>query len=277
MWLALLACADPTLAPLPVTGSFEVLTYNVQGLPDALSESETPTDVRMRQIAPFLDAFDLVGLQEDFDEANHGLLTAESTQPVQEWFGEVLPGQVYPAGLGVLARIGNLVEVHTGHYALCNGILTDGSDCLASKGFLAVRLAVGSGTLDVYDTHLDAGGAPLDESTRVSQVDELLASIDGWSAGHAVLLMGDTNLRPSDPPDAGLLTHLADAGLRDACVELGCEETDHIDRFLLRDGDDVALVPLSWRRDATFVDEAGADLSDHPALVASIGWSTVVP
>lgn len=269
----LFACTGATTPdPLPTEGSFEVLTYNVQGLPDELSESETPTDVRMGQIAPFLDAFDLVGVQEDFDEGNDALLTALATQPVKEWFGEVLDGHVYPAGLGMLSRVGELVAVEERHYAVCNGVLSDGSDCLASKGFLALRLGVGAGSMDVYVTHLDAGGAPEDSDARSTQIDELLASIDGWSAGHAVLLMGDTNLRPSDPPDAVLLERFADDGLRDVCVELGCEEQDHIDRFLLRDGDDTALVPLDWRRDASFVDDAGVDLSDHPALVATVGW-----
>ncbi|MCB9673311.1 MAG: endonuclease/exonuclease/phosphatase family protein [Alphaproteobacteria bacterium] len=269
----LLACTGGTTAdPLPTEGSFDVLTYNVQGLPDALSESDTPTDVRMEQIAPFLDAFDLVGVQEDFDEGNHSLLTALATQPVKAWAATVLPDRVYPAGLAMLSRVGELVEVVEHNYAVCNGLLSDGSDCLASKGFLALRLAVGAGSIDVYVTHLDAGGAPEDEDARSSQVDELLDSIEGWSAGHAVLLMGDTNLRPSDPPDAVLLARFADHGLRDVCVELGCEEDDHIDRFLLRDGDDTALIPTDWHRDATFVDDAGADLSDHPAIVSTLRW-----
>ena len=59
-------------------------------------------------------------------------------------------------------------------------------------------------TLSDLSIHADA---PL----LIVDVDEVLAHMDSWSAGRAVVLMGDTNLRPSEPPDAALLAVYADA------------------------------------------------------------------
>lgn len=97
--------------------------------------------------------------------------------------------------------------------------------------------------------------------------------MESRSAGHAILFMGDTNLRPSDPEDLPELERYEASGLRDACTELACEEPDHIDRFYLRDGDDLVLTAVDWQREEGFVDEQGNDLSDHPALSLLLGWT----
>src|SRR5699024_9684185 len=47
-----------------VEGSFDVLSYNVAGLPEVLSDSNP--SVNMALIGPLLDAYDLVLTQEDF-------------------------------------------------------------------------------------------------------------------------------------------------------------------------------------------------------------------
>ena len=262
--------ADST-APEPTEGTFRALTYNVHGLPDVITGDDG--DTRMRGIAPLLNAFDVVGLQETFDETKHGLLTVEADHPVHEWFTDkVEDSRVYGSGLAVLARA-ELVEVFTEHYRQCHGLVDSSSDCLASKGFQVVRLRLGGAELDVYNTHHEAGGGAEDNAVRTDQVSQVLESIDGRSAGRAVLFMGDTNLRPSDPPDAIELQRYADAGLRDACEEIACPETDHIDRFLLRDSDELALEVLGWANEEAFFDGDGVPLSDHPAISAEIGWS----
>lgn len=273
----LLACAEspPEETPLPTEGTFSALTYNVQGLPDVLSDSDRPTLDRMVDIAPRLNDYDLVGLQEDFDATNHAALVAEADHDLVAWFDDpVEPSRVYGAGLSVLARVGTVAEVREVHYSTCYGVLDGASDCLASKGFLAARLDLGDGAeLDFYDTHHEAGGGPEDDDARAAQVAEVLSSIDGWSAGRAILFVGDFNLRWTDPEDTDDLQTYVDAGLRDACVELDCPEGDHIDRFFVRDSDRLRLEPLQWRREADFIGQDGTDLSDHPALALEIAWS----
>jgi endonuclease/exonuclease/phosphatase family metal-dependent hydrolase len=257
----------------PTSGTFTALTYNVQGLPDALTDSDRPTEERMVRISPLLDGYDVVLVQEDFDPAYHALLVSEATHPTAAWFDAIVaPDRVYGSGLASLARVGERVDVFQEHYTTCSGVLDGASDCLASKGFLVLRLSLGGAELDVYDTHHEAGGGPEDLAARSAQVDQVLASMETLSEGRAVLLGGDTNLRWSDPEDVPLLQRYADAGLRDACDEVGCPEPDHIDRFLLRDGPDLALNVSAWGVPPEFVDELGEDLSDHPPISATFRW-----
>jgi endonuclease/exonuclease/phosphatase family metal-dependent hydrolase len=275
-WLLLsLGCSgdDDTIVAAPTSGTFTALTYNVHGLPDALTGDDG--EARMRAISPLLNAFDIVGLQETFDEVKHGLLTAEADHEIQLWTNQTLDeSRVYGDGLGMLARGYPLVDQTSVFYSACYGLLDGASDCLASKGFQVMRIQVGDAELDIYNTHQEAGSGEADDAARAVQVDEVLAHMDSWSAGRAVVLMGDTNLRPSEPPDAALLAVYADAGLRDACVEIGCAEDDHIDRFLFRDSDALQLFVEAWGNDPAFYDDAGVPLSDHPAITARFAWAT---
>lgn len=270
-----LACTPSDADALPPTrGALGALTYNVQGLPDPLTDYALTLGERMDRIAPRL-VDDIIGLQEDFDADAHGRLVAAADHGSRPWFdARVDANRAYGAGLGLLARPVE-VDYHEEHYVDCHGVLDGASDCLASKGFQVLTLDLGGGALlDVVNTHHEAGRGPDDVAARASQVEQVIASLDGRSAGRAVLLLGDTNLRPSDPNDALALGRYAEIGLRDACDEVDCPEPDHIDRFLVRDGDDVALEVTSWENLVEdWVDDAGDALSDHPPLRITLGWS----
>ena len=82
----LFACTDPPASDPPVEteGTLSLLTYNVQGLPDALTDSDRPNTERMSTIAPLLEDYDIIGLQEDFDPDNHALLT-DTSHSTNEW------------------------------------------------------------------------------------------------------------------------------------------------------------------------------------------------
>ena len=273
MLLPLLFACTPE-PDLPTEGTFDALTYNVAGLPDALSNPEVPSAERMPQIAALLDDFPFVGLQEDFVEENHELLV-DTSHTEEEWF-EDLTGDWKPmvgSGLTVLAADFAVVDYFEEHFTTCNGITDSASDCLASKGFQVLRVSLGGEELDIYNTHHEAGGSEEDNVAREVQVDAILASMDGRSSGRAVLLMGDTNLHWSDPEDVPALETYRDAGLIDACDLTGCPEPDHIDRFLMRSSDTLDITATDWWRDERFVDGDGVDLSDHPAIGGTFSWS----
>lgn len=271
MWLAFTLACGPAAPALPTAGELGVLTYNVHGLPPEITGDDTAA--RMVQIAPLLNRYALVGLQEEFDEQNHQTLTEPSTHAWVSRFGEPLDDRVYGSGLSVLGSAERLEEENT-YYEACYGVLEGASDCLASKGFQRLRLRLGAGELDVYNTHMEAGNNPEDDEARVVQVQQLLEALEGPSAGRAVLLMGDTNLGAGDPEDEVFLAQLQDgAGLEDACDLLGCPEPGRIDRFLLRSGAGLELTPLEWRVDTDFVDEQGVPLSDHDAIAVVLGWA----
>ena len=60
-----LATTGSTPASAATTGSFNVLTYNVAGLPEGLSSGHPETNTPL--ISPRLGAYDIVNVQEDFN------------------------------------------------------------------------------------------------------------------------------------------------------------------------------------------------------------------
>lgn len=265
--LPLFACTEP----LPTSGSLSVLTYNVHGLPSAITGDDTPG--RMVQIAPLLVEHDLIGLQEDFDDANHETLVAEAPHPYQERFSaEVEESRAYGSGLGVLSQA-EILDADGVHYTQCYGGVDTGSgDCLASKGFQWMRLAVGAGEIDVLNTHMEAGGGEEDNAARLSNTEEIIAYALAQAGDRSVVLIGDTNLKDSDPEDLEPLQLFWDAGFEDVCDILGCPEPGRIDRILIREGD-VALSASNWRVEPWF-DAEGVPLSDHDPIAADLAWST---
>lgn len=269
-FVLLLACGQPADA-LPTSGRLELLTYNVHGLPPEITGDDTAA--RQVLIAPLLGEYTLVGLQEDFIEDNHAVLAQANDHPWKSWFDDTLDGRVYGSGLAVFSRA-EVVEHAEVHYDSCYGVLEGASDCLASKGFQRVRLRLGEGEVDVYNTHMEAGNNPEDDEARVVQVQQLIDAIEGVSVGHPVVLLGDTNLGGDDPEDVVFLEQLVQAtGLVDACDALGCPEPGRIDRFLVRSRGGLTLTPALWSVEEQFVDDAGAALSDHDAIALSLDWS----
>ena len=257
------------------SGALRVLTYNVHGLPSGITGDDT--SARIASIAPRLPAYDLLGLQEAWIAEDREVLTAECEHAVEESFDEpVDAGRAYGAGLITLGPDPASL-VHEQYYTRCHGTLDGASDCLASKGFQLLRFELGAGSLDVYNTHFEAGNGEEDIAARESNVAELLEAIATHSEGRAVLLMGDTNLSGDDATDAPALAALFDAGLADACDMVGCPEPGRIDRFLLRNGDEVRLIPGDWAVPPEFVDEAGVPLSDHDPIELTLEWALLEP
>lgn len=152
------------------------------------------------------------------------------------------------------------------------------ADCMAQKGFSLAQTEVAPGvTIDVYNLHADAGGHENDQAARQAGFAQLAAYILEHSAGHAVILGGDTNLnvtRPDRPLDGQVWSRfLADTGLVDACSFLTCGDDD-IDKFAFRSSDDLELVPMSHTFErARFTRDDGEPLSDHHPLAVTFEWT----
>jgi endonuclease/exonuclease/phosphatase family metal-dependent hydrolase len=258
--------------PSPDEGRLVVLSYNVHGLPPFITGDDTLG--RQRAIAPRLAPFDVVGLQEDWTDEGHALLVGPAPQAVKLRFEAALPDRVYGSGLSLLAR-GRLVERRATHYSTYHGLLDAANDGMASKGYLAARLEVAPGVeVDVYDTHLDAGGAEGDAAARRAQVADLIEAMTTWSAGRAVVLLADTNLGQGATDRETLARWLEATGLRCACTVAhdGQDACRRIDRILYRGGAGLDLAPVEWGEPPGFVDEAGRPLSDHAPLRAVLRW-----
>lgn len=251
-------------------GELQVLSYNVHGLPAFVTGDDTLA--RQRAIGPRLEAFALVALQEDFLEEGHRLLTSGRTHGRALRFSRALSDRVYGSGLSLLSRH-RVRAQHEEHYRAFNGVLSAGSDGLASKGFQLARLELAPGVeLDVYNTHLDAGGSSRDAAARASQVAQLTSAIHTRSRGRAVLLLGDTNLKASRPRDARTLAELGRAtGLRCACRVARARCCGRIDPILVRSGAGLELEVRAWKVER-WIDPAGNALSDHAPLRATLRW-----
>ncbi len=280
MAMAAAACGEAT-APADPLPPIEVLTYNVQGLPDPITAGRygMPLTARMARISEELDRFSLVGLQESFDDDAHAALISAASHPVQRWFTErAAPDRVYGAGLAQLAGLGDVWAEHDQLYSQCHGLLDGASDCLASKGVQGVTLDLGGGArLTWLNTHHEAGGGAEDEAARSQQVTEVLALIDALPTEDAVVFTGDFNMRRSDPADAVELARYEAAGLRDACLELACAEPDRIDLVWVRDGGSLQLTPTAWEVAPGLLDVDGRPLADHDPIHVTVAAERVTP
>jgi len=288
-------------------GSFSALSYNVAGLPLGLSSS-TP-NVNNFLMSPRLNAFDLVAVQEDF--GFHQNLVFQATHPFQSVKDTTdtalavdlammigLPPPGLGDGLNRLSRIPfeNHMRITWND---CFGELTNGSDCLAPKGFAVARHELAPGAfMDVYNWHADASDAPEDLAARRSEVRQLYTFIQSFSAGQAVLVLGDTNSRYTRAGDI-LPEMLAATGLSDVWVDLAAGgvtpgvgpkldacvvngpaggDCERIDKIFYRSGGGVTLVPTAYEVPSDdFKDFSGLPLSDHEPVVARFQWAVPEP
>lgn len=254
-------------------GTFSAVSYNVHGLPPNITGDETY--VRLKQIGPLLRPFDIVGLQEVFDEEGYDLLVKPKSHPHRYWFSKARPDRAVGSGLLFMTRFG-VSERKTLTYERCHGYTDSASDCLASKGLQMTRLKLGDGVeLDVYNSHFEAGSGDKDQDVRKSQVEEVMKAMKLWSKDRALIFLGDTNIRAlKRKVDKQVLTKwMKELGLIDGCDAVKCKEKDRIDKVLFRSGGGLILAPTSWSIAKGFVDSKKVNLSDHEPILVRFTWS----
>lgn len=283
-------------------GAFTALTYNVAGLPEAISG--TSPNRNHPQISPLLNRFDLVLVQEDF--CHHALLAKDAQHPFQSTpaFVERPCEEQDRVGDGIndftiFQPDGDLVRTV---WQKCSGTVDCKSDCLTKKGFSFSRHEIAPGVeIDVYNAHTDAGACRGDTAARAAQLEQLAAAIAERSDGRAVLVAGDFNLkkdRLGDPEIFGYFTQLTQTS--DDCEdETRCVQ-GRLDRIVVRGAPNLRVSIVESYLDPDFilrdeqgnpVDEDGdviavgtdgqpldptqkfVDLSDHKPLVAVVEWT----
>jgi Endonuclease/Exonuclease/phosphatase family len=258
---------DRAQPPTGKQGTFTFLTYNVAGLPKAISSRHPEVDVQ--QISSKLNPYDVVAVQEDF--AYHDDLIAQLT----------LPHRTPPKGSGSLLDMGDglnafskfpLTKVDRDKWKECNGLLSEKNDCFAPKGLLKFTIELAPGIeLDVYNIHTDAGRKAGDASARDKQMVQLNAKIAATSKGKAILVVGDTNMNQSD--EATLQALLSGSALTDACRKLSCPEPARYDRIMFRSSAALNFTVKDWHIETNFRDAAGNELSDHEPVKVTFDWA----
>jgi endonuclease/exonuclease/phosphatase family metal-dependent hydrolase len=261
------ASAEPR--PDPRDGRFEIVTYNVAGLPEGLSNVH-PTE-SLPLVGALLNKFDVALVQEDFaypELLRQRLLLPYRSAPFVR--GKELH---FGDGLSLFSRL-PLGDVARSPWAACHGVVDSYFDCLTPKGFASSRLELSTGVfIDVYNVHLDAGASDGDVRARHVQLRQLTDAIRASSAARTVVVGGDFNLTTQEL--AGFRQSMRSIGLADACDELRCGQPRRLDRVLFRSGDNVKLKSRAWRLAAGFRDPHGRPLSDHEPVVVAFQWQTV--
>jgi len=247
-------------------GTFELLTYNVAGLPEGLSSSNPLANLPL--IGKLLNKYDIALVQEDFayplelrQNFRHAHASPAFVRGNRLDFGD---------GLSQFARF-PFSAFRRVPWLSCHGVFDAFFDCLTPKGFTVARQSLAEGVfVHLYNLHMDAGWSVGDRAARRKQVAQLVAAIRRESAGHALIVGGDTNILQKD---AGLLEQLlTEAQLKDACAEARCSEPGRIDRVLYRSSPELQLRPKQWRIAREFVDGGGQPLSDHLPVAVAFDW-----
>ena len=269
------------------SGTFNVLSYNVAGLPEGLSSAPTPRASSTTSIGQRLGQYDIVHVQEDFNY--HANLYAADAHPYRT---PTSGGAGIGSGLNTLSNYA--YDGDDFERVGWNSCQTDSGDCLTPKGFTFMRVRVAQGDyIDFYNVHTNAGTTSGDETSRASNLSQLTAFIQSHSIGNAVVVMGDTNTRYTRAADT-IAAFAADNGLTDAWVKLErggtapaagstalvCDEAaitntcEVVDKVLYRSSKLISLNATYYNNEhASFLDSAGAMLSDHDPITVRFGWS----
>jgi endonuclease/exonuclease/phosphatase (EEP) superfamily protein YafD len=265
-----LAATGATPAAAATTGSFNVLTYNVAGLPEGLSSGSPATNTPL--IAPRLGAYDIVNVQEDFNY--HAALYAGDDHPYRTATSGGVP---FGDGLNTLSDV-PFEDFQRVKWNACTG-----TNCLTPKGFSLARARLAEGVfVDLYNVHTNADATDDALAARRANIQQLSDFIRANSAGNAVVVMGDTNTRYTRTGD-NIRTLAAENGLTDAWVKLAkggtppavgadpllcpaapTDDCEVVDKILYRGGRLLTLDATRYHNEwASFLDPSGAHLSDH--------------
>jgi hypothetical protein len=282
------AALGPAPAPALASGSFDVLTYNVAGLPDGLSSAGTPRAESTTAIGQRLGPYELINVQEDFNY--HADLYAADTHAYRT---PTSGGAGIGSGLNTLSAYAyDSDDFERTGWTSCQ---IDSGDCLTPKGFTFARVRLADGVyLDEYNLHTNAGTNDGDEQSRAANLTQLSAYIATHSAGNAVVVTGDTNTRYTRTADT-IASFASANGLADAWVKLErggvapaagsdtllCDETaitdtcEVVDKVLYRGSKFLTLNATAYHNQhAGFLNTAGEMLSDHDPISVTFSWST---
>lgn len=211
LWLAFTGCASAA-----TSGTFDILSFNVAGLPAILNDNAVPGD-KTQNTASIGQKFSqynfaIIHVQEDFNY--HATLYANDNHPYRTATSGGVP---FGSGLNTLSNF-DWIDFERIKWDTCSN--ASGSDCLTPKGFTFMRVKVADGVwVDVYNLHADAGSEAADGVARASNLQQVSNYISTYSTGNPVIVFGDTNSRYTRTEDIPRVFSTAN-GMKDPWVEL---------------------------------------------------------
>ncbi|MEQ8473696.1 MAG: jacalin-like lectin [Marinoscillum sp.] len=264
------------------SNSFSVLTYNVAGLPGFLSSGDP--EANTATIGGLVNDYDIVHVQEDFNY--HATLYANDNHPHRTPTSGGVP---FGDGLNAMSNF-TYTDFQRIKWNDCNG-----TDCLTPKGFTVARYRIAPGVyIDFYNAHPNASVGEADLAARRSNILQLKSFISTFSAGNAVVVMGDMNCRYTRSGDN--IRELPSLGLTDVWVELikngvapaigspalvcdnnvqyGDPQCEIVDKVFYRGNNFINLAATTFSyEESKFRDENGDMLSDHRPIYVQFDWS----
>lgn len=178
-------------------------------------------------------------------------------------------------------------------WATCSN--NESADCLTPKGFTFMRVALSNSAttsvyVDVYNLHADAGTSDADLVARSANIRQLADYAATWSAGNAIIILGDTNSRYSRPLDVAVRELIA-SGFRDAWVDFEragvvptaetlcsnpstTDTCETVDKVFYRSGPLTSLTADGFHYASNrFLQADGNILSDHNPVNVNFTWS----
>ena len=247
-----------------------VLSYNIHALSPILA-GDKPKQ-RIVSILEKSKDFDLIFFQENWifseeDLANrlesHTILRSKKSK-----FKPPIRGLLNKNGSGLSFAIGDTIPTLNSSevsFDDCSGCIGKGSDCMATKGFYHVSIELSGGVIDLYNTHLDAGGAKSDFQAREKQLKKITDYIELNSLDNLIILAGDMNINLLKESEAHMMDYLTER-LGFKMVQWYDDSLNYslaLDYILYRASDvlDISLISGG-------VDESLLGLSDHPPIKA---------
>ncbi|GAB1192857.1 hypothetical protein APSETT444_002056 [Aspergillus pseudonomiae] len=286
--IAYLASGLP-VALAATSGQFDVLSFNVAGLPAILNGNEVPGDKTTNSEAigtKFTEYdYDVIHVQEDFNY--HASIYKTDTHPYRT---ATSGGAGIGSGLNTLANY-PWVDFERVKWETCSD--ASGADCLTPKGFTTMRVRFDEGVyVDFYNLHADAGSETDDVKARSANLQQVADYIGTNSVGNAVLVFGDTNARYTSSGE-NIRVFGTEQDMKNPWVELilnGVEPTEGtdpwmcdnpttnntcetVDKIFYRGSRSIELSSIFWSYVGTKFELDGHILSDHNPIASNFTWT----
>ena len=278
-------------------GSFSVLSYNVDGLPQIFQDGRNPGG-NPALYTPYIGAkvipYDIVNVQEDFN--SHAALYAADTHPYRT---ATSGGAGVGSGLNTMSNFPFSDDID--RVTWTNRSL-DEANSLTPKGFTWLRIRIAQGVyIDYYNLHANSGtDTAAEETDRADNINQIVAYINANSVGNAVIVTGDTNSRYTRVEDnirnlLGVMTgdpwvNLEQGGVPPAAgaATIGWDPAvnyptpltpaqysyEVVDKIFYRNNNYITFAPYNYTMpDATFRDPSGNMLSDHYPIAVNFNYT----
>ena len=274
----------------PVTGTLNVMTYNVSGIPVIGDFQGTQRalkgNARMAKIGEILNSesgCDIIGTQEDF---NHHAALADA-MPAFPYRTYTSGGAPLGDGLNAFSKY-PLYNVNRTKWNNSYGVISGSTDRLAQKGILSTVIEIADGVLiDFYVIHVEAGGDAKSSAARADNYRQLAEMINTRAFDRPIIVVGDYNAGFVRRAADGLFDYLIKpTGLKDCWAEIhnngdyiyddGGEWNptlyETVDRVMFKSGGGVELDAKTLQY-IQYVDEQGKTFTDHIATKVRIDYT----